>query len=101
MIVAIISGLVSLIYTFAIFKVGVSDSKGTFFTLLYLPYILLITAYVLSMEILWVFLAIFVIERIIWGATLKEISGEDQLVWFYLVYYVPFLWIFYWATKIR
>ena len=112
-----IGSIVSFIWTFALFKIGRKDkNKVVFYSLLYLPLlipffvglIVFPTVYVdvfnmLNLSVWFLILLIaLIVERVAWGFTLKLVSGNDELVWFYFVYYIPlFGWLLYRATKLR
>ena len=56
--------------------------------------------YVMQLRLLnmisYIILILYAIERIAWILTLEKVAGEDQLVWFYIIYIIPFFgWFFY------
>lgn len=105
-------------WIYFLFRIGQKKDYGMlFFTLLYLPLLLpFIVVAFLSFGAFSTILALFtklslwsiilvgvlILEKIAWGVTLKEISGEDKLVWFYIAYIIPFFgWFFYRIVNIR
>ena len=115
MIWTIIGLLLSFAWIFLLFKIGQKkDNAFLFFLLLYAPVLipLLIIGIinpgffaslfaVLSTWAVIVLLAV-IFERLAWGVTLREISGNDELVWFYIAYSIPLIgWLLYRVTKIR
>jgi len=109
---SIIGIVLSLGWIYLLFHLGSKDKDTIFYTLIYLPLLPgillfailfpLIIANLLTMFNVWaiILLIVFVAERLAWGLTLKEISGEKKLVWFYIAYSVPFLgWFLYQITK--
>lgn len=109
----IISGIVGLLWIYLLFAIGQLDKKVAFFLMLYIPsilttglYLIVLSDYLVSIALalsVWMFflIAIVVLERIAWGIALKEISGRDKLVTFYLVYMFPVVgWIVYYLTRL-
>jgi hypothetical protein len=106
----LIIGLVAWIY--GLFLLGKANSDF-FYYMLYAPIIfILLLMSVTSLESVlsliyslesWTLILVLltVVERIAWGITLKEIAGEDKLIWFYLTYTTPFMWFIYRIVKIR
>jgi hypothetical protein len=113
MIEAIILLLIYLSYIYLTFLIGQGKKKLLFYIMIYLPYIPITMGLIIFPDILidlivtlnsFFIIALFVAvaERAVWGMTLSYASGEDQLIWFYLVYTIPFVgWFLYWITKIR
>ncbi len=110
----IVSLLFLLLWGFMLFEIGKMDeTKVLFYLMLYLPIALpVLLSFILApmtvMGVLislssWaiILLLVMIIEKIAWGVTLREISGEDQMVWFYLSYIIPLFWILYRVTKLR
>lgn len=106
---------VGVMYLLFLFHLGKKDKhKKWFYVLIHaawvLPFILLflISPIGLFIGILalptWIqlLLLIFVVERYVWGITLREASGKDRLVWFYIIAPFPLIgWFFYRAVQVR
>lgn len=106
----IVSGLV----IFLLFVLGQNDKrKWLFYSIVWFPFLivglwmLLISplgsiALLVSLPLgLKLILGAIIIERIGWGITLREISGEDRLVWFYIAATVPlFGWLLYRVVRL-
>lgn len=115
MIGSIISLLISIAWAYMLFRIGMKKKNTTlFYVLLYAPMVLpLLISVVIFTSVFtsivnvfgaWALILLITLafERVAWGITLREISGNDELVWFYVVYYIPlFGWLLYRLTKIR
>lgn len=115
MLLVLISIAFPLIWTYVLFRTGQSRGRtALFYVLLYAPLVLgTLWNIIVAPEAILAFfgilgawgiiaILIFALERIGWGFTLKEISGEDRLVWFYIAYWVPFFgWFLYRLVNIR
>lgn len=115
MIGAIIGLILSLAWIYLLFRIGQKkDNAFIFYMLLYAPVLISllligVISFTASLEIFntlsaWtlIILLVVILERLAWGITLNEISGEDRLVWFYIAYLVPFFgWFLYRLTNIR
>lgn len=107
----ILALVLSAAWVFVLFKTGQSrKQKLLFWVLVYVPVALSILWSLLTTPEMfiafgaWSFLVLiaFVGERLAWGFTLKVAAGEDELVWFYIIYWVPlFGWFLYRVTKLR
>lgn len=111
--------IVSLAWAVLLFILGRSkkDRTGWFYLVLYIPVVMSI----ITVGLLWalgvslfggliglhtiiiaVTIFLYVVERIMWGLTAREVAGKDKLIWFFLVIYVPlFGWLLYRATEAR
>ncbi|MFB5623320.1 MAG: hypothetical protein ACE5RP_00165 [Nitrosopumilus sp.] len=68
-----------------------------------LAVISLINAFGTSKSIFFIgiLFTIIVLERIMWALALNESAGEDKVIWFLIIYYVPlFGWLIYRITKL-
>lgn len=100
--------LVALLYGLYIFHMGQKRRKEwQFYALLSVPILATVLFAIFFENILAsvfgiIVLVIFVVERVAWMFTLKEVAGEDRLVWFYLIFLVPLLgWLLYRSTSLR
>lgn len=101
----------TLVWGYILFWIGQKKrNTALFYALLYGPIVLgglmaLIAGHIsYSIANIWSFvlMAAIIAEKAVWGITLKHASGEDKLMWFYIVMLVPlFGWIIYWVTKVR
>jgi len=47
-----------------------------------------------------IILLVFVLERFMWAISLKSASGEDDMAWFFVIFYLPIIgWMLYYITK--
>ena len=110
-IIGIVSLIASLVWGLILFWIGQKKrNTAIFYTLLYGPIavgiIMALIAGQISFSIASIWSLILIVsiiaEKIMWGITLKHASGEDELIWFYVVLIIPlFGWILYWLTKVR
>lgn len=102
----------SILWTTWIFFIGQSKKKNAkmwFYILIYLPIILTIISCmfsgIINIQIIgvlgWFLVTLLVFEKVMWGFALKEISGDDKLFTFYLVYFIPLAWVIYRLTQLR
>ena len=97
-----------------LFYIGQSEKRSIlFYILLYLPYLAVIAIFAIFPEafidvvtkfnaFLWIMVIFFVMERIAWGLTLNENSGNDEVITFYLVYLFGFIgWWIYRLTQLN
>ena len=100
----IISLVLSIIWALALFVIGQTKKRKDwlFYAVLYAPVIFGLIYYWSVFSALGaLLLIIFAIERIAWGTTAREASGEDKLVWFLVILFIPLLgWLLYRATKL-
>jgi len=103
--------IVSIVWGIILYEIGKSkrDYDLVFYFLLYSPVcldlfisILANLQFLLQLSIV-INLAIILcvlIERIIWGITLRKVSGESKLSWFFIILLAPLVgWMFYWVTE--
>jgi len=105
----VIAGVLFIVHMACLFQIAQSkkDRSVLFFTLLYIPQIViplclfLLTILCFSPVVLLI-LVLFSLERVIWGMTLYDVAGEDKLVWFIIIFLVPFFgWSLYKITGMR
>lgn len=117
MIFTIISIIIALAWAGFLFWLGQSKKKNAtawFYTVLFAPTVIgtivgFLTdsaTYQAAAQVMgpWfiVILALVGVERILWAFSLKDAAGEDRLVWFYVIFFVPLIgWLLYRATQIR
>ena len=111
MIIEIISIIFSFLWIYLLFWIGQGKKQLLFYLLLYLPYIFMIVPLFIFPSIFitivttlssWFLIIIIAMigERILWGMSLKDASGQDKLVWFYLIFFFPLIgWMAYWGTQ--
>lgn len=103
--------IISLLWIGLIYYVGNKNKKIAFFLMAYFYWIIVAVIFVLFPQIFqllmlilssW-FIIIFlviIVDQIIWSITLYEASGDENLVWFYIIYLIPFIgWFLYRITK--
>ncbi len=102
--------IVSILWTMLLFKIGQSKKKVSkwFYPLLYAPLVISAIMYLAGPATfaglfgLWIMVTILAVtlERFIWGITLKKVSGEDKMGWFFVIMYLPiFGWMIYYITE--
>ena len=50
----------------------------------------------------WIFVIFLMLvsERAVWVITLRKVSGEKRIAWFFIILFIPLLgWLLYWVTE--